>query len=440
MRANYTIDNANPNMKTASISLSQWEADSVMVVNPTMQSVYVTVGSNTPSTEPTNNNIYVPPLSTMSQPVTGSNFAATFGNPSYDSSQNALTQAQVILTKGEIVPAYGSMPVTNLTATVEGNINANITNASINTNATIQNQTLNVAGSVNATIQNASIPVSGSVNANITNASLPISGTINANITNASIPITTSGNIDVEVQNATLETNAGILAGNDLITGSPFSIGAGTTGGTGTITMSTWGGLSLLITSPDSLGSHVFTQAEIDVSNDGTTWYVINSYGISGQGTITAVVPRLAAYLRVNIPVAGTANVVIMVRFVRTEVVQFEESVNANVLTFSNQGVLVGAASWFFVSLGAFPPSNEVLFFTLAASGGVTQNTDIGIGFGTGGPNPNIIVAWYEFTTTMSSLQLGPYLPGKGIPLYGNNSLYLYNSIQTSFNLAMWYR
>lgn len=75
----------------------------------------------------------------------------------------------------------------DVTATIDGPVNANITNASIP-----------VTGDVEATITNASIPVTGDVNANITNGVIDVSGTVDANITNAVIDATVTGNIIVD--------------------------------------------------------------------------------------------------------------------------------------------------------------------------------------------------------------------------------------------------
>lgn len=74
----------------------------------------------------------------------------------------------------------------DVTATIDGPVNANITNASIP-----------VTGTVNANVTNAVIPVNGTVNANIQNASIPVTGTVNANITNANIDATITGDVVV---------------------------------------------------------------------------------------------------------------------------------------------------------------------------------------------------------------------------------------------------
>lgn len=414
MRAIFTIDTQST--PTASQTID-WGADGITVINPTLSSIIIGQGPTVPASVAIPNSIFVPPLSVMSRPVSGSVFAAGFTQPALTSSQDWPTTAQIALTQGEPLPSYGSFPITDIQIGSGSSVDVNVVNASI---------PITTAATLDVSVQNPSIPITSS-------------GTLDVNVQNASIPITTSGNIDVNVQNASIETNAGILSGGDTITGSPFAVASGATGGTGSLTMSTWGGLALQIVGTDTLASRVYTAVNIDVSQNGSTWYTIHSYGIGGQGAITAVIPRLAPYMRVNIPTAGTADVTIFARYVRTEIVAFEESVNGDILTAFDEGSALSAGSWSIQSM-SFPPSVELLSVSVAGSLSSGQSI-IGVAMGSGGTGyPILPICFQTFSATSQSILLGPFEPGHGIPINGNTDFLLYCSSAISVDWTLAYR
>jgi hypothetical protein len=121
------------------------------------------------------------------------------------------------------VPVSGSVSVSNFpsTQTVNGSVDANITNTSLNVSVA------NFPSSQDVNITNTSVPVSGSVDANITNTSLNVSvGNFplsqDVNITNTSVPV--SGAVDANITNTTAIPIAGAVDVNNFPTNQDVNI------------------------------------------------------------------------------------------------------------------------------------------------------------------------------------------------------------------------
>ena len=92
------------------------------------------------------------------------------------------------------------------------------TTATISVPVTVVNTPLPVTGNVNAS-------VNGTVNANITNASVPVKSTVNANITNAAVPV--SGTVNANITN-TPSVNVSSLPAVQLAAGTTVGVTGGT--------------------------------------------------------------------------------------------------------------------------------------------------------------------------------------------------------------------
>ena len=106
----YPIDiNTAPSLP---ITLSGWNADSVIVENPTNQSVLIRIGSNTiPASIADSSTVLAPPQSITTLPVNGTNFGVTF-YPAITIAGSNLTTATLTFVAGEQLPQFGSFPVT----------------------------------------------------------------------------------------------------------------------------------------------------------------------------------------------------------------------------------------------------------------------------------------------------------------------------------------
>ena len=158
------LDSAEQSSENASLNFT---ADMLVVQNLTAQSLLVRVGGLDVPTNVDNADIYVPPFSSITYSVNGTQFAFGLGLPEVSPiPAGSPTTALITLSQNEPVPTFSGLPVTSVSADVSGAVDANITNPSLDT-----------------FITNASLSVSGNMNANITNAS------INASVLNAALGV-----------------------------------------------------------------------------------------------------------------------------------------------------------------------------------------------------------------------------------------------------------
>lgn len=261
---------------------------------------------------------------------------------------------------------------------------------------------------------------------------------LDATIENATFEITGTANVDV--QNA-VETNAGMLGGNDAISGSPFTVAGGSTGGTGALAMANWGGLTAVLVSPsNSLASG--TLVDVDISADGTTWFTVQQVAISGQDAVALSVPRLSAYCRLNIPTAGTSDVTMFVRYSRSEIASLTAKFYAPFLVASNFGVAISAGFWAIQSVNP-QPGSELLYVHVTSP--AAANT-LAVGIGSGGTGiPALELDYQTSSSNDFDIKLGPYPPGSGIPIIINGTVqsdFLIYAEQNDLNVAweVWYR
>lgn len=163
--------------------------------------------------------------------------------------------------------------------------------------------TATVDGPVNANITNASIPVTGTVNANVTNAVIPVNGTVNANIQNASIPVTgnvnvTSGTVNATIQNASIPItgNVGITSGtvNAVVNNATIASGTVNVGGILTpVTIEGGGGLVLNQTTTMTAGQVL--NINVPLPGSGRTFYAFK-IKLQINDAQHATIPRILSY------------------------------------------------------------------------------------------------------------------------------------------------
>jgi hypothetical protein len=109
VKAPYYVD-TNTADPTARIGLT-WEADSIVVSNPTIYTLAVRVGSGGMPTA-ANADIVVAPASALALPVSAREFVVTATTPKLSNPPTDMpTRASVLLTKGEPAPAFGGIPL-----------------------------------------------------------------------------------------------------------------------------------------------------------------------------------------------------------------------------------------------------------------------------------------------------------------------------------------
>jgi hypothetical protein len=109
VKAPYYVD-TNTADPTARIGLT-WEADSIIVSNPTIFTLAVRVGSGGMPTA-ANADIVVAPASALALPVSAREFVVTATTPKLSNPPTDMpTRASVLLTKGEPARHFGGIPL-----------------------------------------------------------------------------------------------------------------------------------------------------------------------------------------------------------------------------------------------------------------------------------------------------------------------------------------
>lgn len=411
MRSVFTIDTASQRSASQSID---WGADGITVINPTLSSIIIGQGPSVPASVAIPNSIFVPPLSVMSRPVSGSVFAAGFIAPALTSSQDWPTTAQIALTQGEALPSYGSFPITDIEIGSGSSVDVNVVNAAI---------PITSSATLDVSVQNPSIPITSS-------------GPLDVTVQNASIPITASGNLDVQVQNATIDTQAGQLSGTDIVTGSPFSQPAGTSGIIGPFDLANWGGIALGIMAVSTSESG-YRQVEIDTSQDNATWFSVQRFNLPALGVATLTIPRMGRYLRVNFPNAGNLTVTVFARYIRTEVLSDTLIVPFAPSIASGFQTLTSADFWTSI-VSVTQPTTEILYLHLTAPSNGDNTIRAGIGL-IGNTAPTYVLDSHEGTGDLE-IELGPFLPGEGISMQNLTAVFMFTNVQCNLTYEVWYR
>ena len=160
-----------------------FDPEAILVVNPTSKTVYVRFGALDVPNTTERSDFFVLPRMAGVFPIKSParSFAIGDGDPVVDPQPGEDGRCQIIVVAGEPIPALSPLPITYVRSDVTGNVNAT------------------VEGTIDANVTNSVLPVSGSVNANVTNSVLPVSGSVNATVTNTNLPVTVL-NVPMQVE------------------------------------------------------------------------------------------------------------------------------------------------------------------------------------------------------------------------------------------------
>lgn len=96
-----------------------WDADTLIVVNPTAKTLCVRLGSQSIPTGTTDADIFIPPATMQALPVYGREFGFAFTLPQLASQPSGMpTSAQIILQVGETVPAFGAVALSTTSVNI----------------------------------------------------------------------------------------------------------------------------------------------------------------------------------------------------------------------------------------------------------------------------------------------------------------------------------